>query len=150
MHTKVSHSKIEFLLNIRLKYRYRYRSTQLPVLRGGKLHPSNAAVLKLLALLAYSASKVPCQCVVIERNGSYRLIRASITDDLGSSRGIIFPRGYLHSVAASVNFKQTPPSLRVTPLFGTPRVDQGRMEGPILQELCDVQVKISARLRMHI
>lgn len=47
---------------------------EMSVLRGGKLHPLNAAVLKLLALLANSASKVPCQWVVIERNGSYRLI----------------------------------------------------------------------------
>lgn len=49
LYTKLSHSKIEFVFNC------------ATVLRGEKLHPSNAAVLKLLALLANSASKVPCQ-----------------------------------------------------------------------------------------
>lgn len=99
-------------------------STQLSVLRGGKLHPSNAAVLKLLAVWANSASKVPCQWIVIERNGSYRLIRASIIDDLGSSMGII---SALFTFWCSEGLRANSAEFASYTTFGTPRVDQGRM-----------------------
>jgi len=80
-----SHNKIYFL-PIHDKNMF----CTMSVLRRGKLHPSNAAVLKLLVLLANSASKVLCQWVVIERNGSYRLISCTYNRRSRTSRSVIF------------------------------------------------------------
>lgn len=125
---KVAHSKIEFVCQIHMSgVSIWYRSTQQPVLRGGKLHLSKCSSIKATRPLSeqLSASKVPCQWVVIERNGSYRLIRASITDDLGSSRGIISAQLFTflmqraqtwstpHRVRELRHFRNTPVSIKV-------------------------------------
>jgi len=101
----------------------------MSVLRGGKLHPSNAAVLKLLVLLANSASKVPCQWV-IERNGSYRLISCIYNRRSRISKSVVFfSRDYLHSGAASAfssERRRARELLRSGTFSGLPSVDQGR------------------------